>query len=195
MSKLSIENFGGKKENYLPIHEEFEHGLETAGRNSYKFLRDTAFNFIVAGRGECRSCLVFMVCCDSPIEETKILQEMRDEYDDRDDGLVFDAQQVRKLVYQQTALCETLRLYPPVPRNHKAPSQPYTPTSCHLLNRNQTVCFHIMKWLGWRIYGVKVAWNSSQRDGLINIDSDGVRSIVHVAAYKFPAFNAGPRTC
>ncbi|KAF3433686.1 hypothetical protein FNV43_RR24789 [Rhamnella rubrinervis] len=107
--------------------EELEqHGLEIVGRHSYKFLKDTAFNFIAAGR-------------DTVSAEMRD-QRDGDDGDDEDGGSFFDAQQVRKLVYLQAALCETLRrLYPPVPRNHKAPSQPDTLPSGHLLKGNQTV--------------------------------------------------------
>ncbi|KAF3444592.1 hypothetical protein FNV43_RR14284 [Rhamnella rubrinervis] len=161
-----------------------------APTNSYKFLRDTAFNFIVAGRDTVSAGFAWFLWLVAihPVVETKILQGMRDqrrdENDDRDGGLVFDAQQVRKLVYLQTALCETLRPYPPVPRNHKAPSQPDTLTSGHLLNRNQIVLLSYYE-MG-RMEGICVEdCLEFKPERWINIDSDGVRSVVHVAATSF----------
>lgn len=99
--------------------------------------------------------------------------------------------QYTELVYLHATLWETLRLYPPVPINHKASSEPDTLPSGHRVKQNQRIL------IGFYAMGrMKEKWGEDclefKPERWI---SDGGRSTVYVPSYKFPAFNAGPRTC
>ncbi|KAK1311723.1 Cytochrome P450 86B1 [Acorus calamus] len=87
-----------------------------------KFLRDMVFNFMLAGRDTTGAGLAwfFWLVSKNPSVETKILEELKERFGEADEQTkVFDAESLRGLVYLHAALCETLRLYPPVPFNHK----------------------------------------------------------------------------
>lgn len=69
--------------------------------------------------------LVFWLVAIHPHVETKILLDMRPnlpEINDQNFG-VLGAEEVSKLGYLYAAICETLRLYPSVPINHKTVAQ------------------------------------------------------------------------
>ena len=89
---------------------------------SDKFLRDTTLNLILAGRDTTSSALTwfFWLVSRNPEVETKILEELRDnspELREKRQGELkeFDAEELSKSVYLHAALCESLRLFPPVP--------------------------------------------------------------------------------
>ncbi|KAI9121360.1 hypothetical protein K1719_008393 [Acacia pycnantha] len=75
-----------------------------------KFLRDTTFNLFVAGRDTIPSALtwLFWLVAKHRSVEEKILQEIKQEKEAKYDQ-----------VYLHAALCEDLRLYPPVPFERK----------------------------------------------------------------------------
>ncbi|XP_028786614.1 alkane hydroxylase MAH1-like [Neltuma alba] len=70
-----------------------------------RFLRDTAFNLFVAGRDTITSALTwfFWLVAKHPSVEAKILEEIKEEKESKNQ------------VYLHGALCEALRLYPPIP--------------------------------------------------------------------------------
>ncbi|KAL6953005.1 hypothetical protein U1Q18_040918 [Sarracenia purpurea var. burkii] len=88
-----------------------------------KFLRDTVLNLMLAGRDTVSSCLTwfFWLVLQNPKVEAKIREELETVIpgEDADRRRIFDAQEVTNLVYLHGALCEALRLYPPVPFQHK----------------------------------------------------------------------------
>ncbi|XP_015866209.3 alkane hydroxylase MAH1-like [Ziziphus jujuba] len=165
--------------------------------DSDKFLRDTALNLMVAGRDTIGATLTwfFWLVSKHPCVETKILEEMKEKlqvvkHEDDDHIISLGAEEVRKLVYLHAALCETLRLYPPVPINHKCPTQADTLPSGHHIKANQRILFSFYS-MGRReeIWGKDCSEFKPERW----ISDDG--GIVYVPSYKFTAFNTGPRTC
>ncbi|KAL0443162.1 UNVERIFIED_CONTAM: Alkane hydroxylase MAH1 [Sesamum latifolium] len=128
------------------------------------FLRDTALNLMLAGRDTTSTCLtwLFWLIATNPLTETKIREEMESKLHLKDDKnwRFFSVEESRKLVYLHGALCESLRLFPPVALEHKAPIAPDTLPSGNYLEPNTK--------------------------------GGGTK---HEPSYKFPAFNAGPKTC
>ncbi|KAF3444596.1 hypothetical protein FNV43_RR14288 [Rhamnella rubrinervis] len=172
-------------------------GCSTNINNADKFLRDTAFNLMVAGRDTVGASLTwfFWLVSRHPTVEAKILEEMKQKLkpgqeDDKSFGLILGVEEVRKLVYLHAVVCETLRLYPPVPINHKAPTQPDTLPSGQSLKENQRILlsFYSMGRME-EIWGKDCLEFKPER-----WISDG-GGIVYVPSYKFTAFNTGPRTC
>ncbi|GAY61340.1 hypothetical protein CUMW_209210 [Citrus unshiu] len=169
-------------------------------RRNDTFLRDTAFNLLAAGKETVSSGLVwfFWLVATHPSVENKILEEMKanmvmqkeEEEEHRDKRLLFDAKEVNRMVYLHAALCETLRLYPPVPYNHKIAAQADVLPSGHRINKNHSILisYYAMGRME-EIWGKDCLEFKPQRW----ISERG--SIVHVPSYKFTAFHAGPRNC
>ncbi|GFY94174.1 cytochrome P450, family 96, subfamily A, polypeptide 10 [Actinidia rufa] len=136
-----------------------------------KFLRDTILNFMIAGRDTTSSALTWFIWLVSthPIVEAKIREELKEAIPTREANKwrLFSVEEVGKLVYLHSALCESLRLYPSVPFQHKEPLQPDILPSGHRVHPKMKP----ERWISER------------------------GTIKHEPSYKFLAFNAGPRTC
>ncbi|KAG9141063.1 hypothetical protein Leryth_012641 [Lithospermum erythrorhizon] len=93
-------------------------------------------------------------------------------------------------IYLHGAICETLRLFPPVPLQHKAPIEADILPSGHCLKPNtKTVIPFCSMGRMEQIWGedcleFKPERWISERGGIKNVPS-----------FKFTAFNAGPRSC
>ncbi|XP_015866205.3 alkane hydroxylase MAH1-like [Ziziphus jujuba] len=166
--------------------------------NSDKFLRDTALNLMVAGGDTISAGLTwfFWLVSTHPHVEAKILEEMEEKlgaklHHEKKCRAFFSVKEVNKLVYFQAALCETLRLYPPIPINHRASSQVDTLPSGHHVKANQKVLlFFFAMGRMEEIWGKDCLEFKPERW----ISSDG-GGLVSVPTYKFTAYNAGPQTC
>ncbi|KAI3967994.1 hypothetical protein MKX01_028351 [Papaver californicum] len=96
------------------------------------FLRDEMLNLFIAGRDTVTAGLIwfFWLVSKTPSIETRILDELsfvlclknRGEETMRNHAWpwVFDSDDLKGLVYLHAALCESLRLYPPLPLNRKS---------------------------------------------------------------------------
>ncbi|XP_010526618.1 PREDICTED: alkane hydroxylase MAH1-like [Tarenaya hassleriana] len=163
-----------------------------------KFQRDTLLTFMIAGMGV-GSALTrfFWLLSANPEAITKIRQEIKtvlprieSRDDDDDDELSFDPKDLKKLVYLHGALCETLRLYPPIPFERKSPIRPDVLPSGHKVGPNATILIII-----YAMGRMKAIWGEDAPDFKPErwiSDSGGLK---HEPSYKFLSFNAGPRTC
>ncbi|KAK9059874.1 hypothetical protein SSX86_020578 [Deinandra increscens subsp. villosa] len=164
-------------------------------RDSIKLLRDTLLNFIVAGRDTTSSTLswFFYLLAKNPIAEDKIREELERHIEKKIDGKCDDirALDLSKLVYLHGGLCEVLRLFPPIPFEHKNPIQPDILPSGYQVDRKTSIilCFYSMGRME-SIWGRDCLQFKPER--WITVVEGGVK---HQPSYKFPAFNAGPRTC
>lgn len=82
-----------------------------------KFLRDTILNLMIAGRDTTSSALTWFLWLVSEVE-SKIREELQFLIPSNEKGQtlrLFQSYELKNLVYLHAALCETLRLYPPVP--------------------------------------------------------------------------------
>ncbi|KAL7230870.1 hypothetical protein ACSBR2_009204 [Camellia fascicularis] len=108
---------------------------------------------------------------EEEIKKEKIREELKSNIPTKEANKwrLFSIEEVSKLIYLHSALCEALRLYPPVPFQHKKPLKPNTLPSGHC--GEDCVEFKPERWLSER------------------------GTIKHEPSYKFLAFNARPRTC
>jgi len=102
----------------------------------------------------------------------------------------FTKEESRKLIYLHGALCETLRLFPSVSLEHKVPLDHDILPSGHRVSPKTRMIlpFYVMGRMetlwGKDCLEFKPERWISERGG-----------IKHEPSFKFPAFNAGPRTC
>ncbi|GJV44162.1 alkane hydroxylase MAH1-like protein, partial [Tanacetum coccineum] len=125
----------------------------------------------------------------NPIVEDKIFKEIQTNFTMKT-GERWQVNELDKLVYLHGALCESLRLFPPVPFNHKSPLQPDILPSGHQVDQNTKIIlpFYSMGRMK-SLWGEDCMEFKPERWILEN------RRIKHEPSYKFTAFNAGPRTC
>ncbi|XP_074574527.1 noroxomaritidine synthase 3-like [Curcuma longa] len=161
-----------------------------------KFLRDTAMNFMLAGRDTTGAALswFFWLLSKNPTAEAKILEELKTISPEKDRSssatVLFEAEELGKMVYLHAALCEALRLFPPVPFEHKAAVRPETLPSGQRVERGTKVLvslFSIGRMEG--VWGMDCGEFRPERW----ISEKG--RLRHEPSYKFMSFNSGPRTC
>ncbi|CAI8585131.1 unnamed protein product [Vicia faba] len=157
-----------------------------------KFLRDAAFNLFVAGRDTITSTLtwLFYLIATHPLVEAKILEEIKENFGTINIEKKLGVDDVKKLIYLHGAICEAVRLYPPIPFATKQAIKADILPSGHIVNPNTTILFSMYSmgrfedvW-GKDCLEFKPERWISERGG-----------IVYEPSYKFISFNAGPRTC
>ncbi|CAA0815491.1 cytochrome P450- family 96- subfamily A-polypeptide 10 [Striga hermonthica] len=142
-----------------------------------------------AGRDTTSTCLtwLFWLVSRNPSVEARILEEIEQ---GGCSSRRFGAEESKKLVYLHGALCESLRLFPPVALEHKAPAGPDFLPSGHYVETNTKVI--ISFYSTGRMKGV---WGEDFMEFKPERWVSGKGGVNHVPSYRFPAFNAGPRTC
>ncbi|KAG9130203.1 hypothetical protein Leryth_004230 [Lithospermum erythrorhizon] len=164
-----------------------------------KFLRDVCVNFILAGRdtSSVALCWFFWLLNKHPDVEEKILaeicnivnkrQNVSSEYNE--DDLIFKPEEVKKMEYLHAALSESLRLYPSVPVDHKEVLEDDVFPDGTILKKGTKVIYAIYTMGRMEaIWGLDCREYKPERwirDGRFMSES----------AYKFTAFNGGPRLC
>ncbi|KAI3816283.1 hypothetical protein L1987_15976 [Smallanthus sonchifolius] len=95
-----------------------------------------------------------------------------------------------EMVYLHGALSGCLRLFPPLPFNHKSPLQPDILPSGHQVDQSTKIilCFYSMGKM-------KSIWGEDCMEFKPERWVAKRGGIKHEPSYKIPAFNAGPRTC
>ncbi|VVB09729.1 unnamed protein product [Arabis nemorensis] len=154
-----------------------------------KFLRDTILAFILAGRDTTASGLswFFWLLSENPQVVLKIRQEIIDTDLSRTDN---GQENLDKLVYLHGALCEAMRLYPPVSFGRKSSIESDVLPSGHKVEANSKIIISIYAMGRMRaIWGEDALQFKPERW----ISENGC--LKHEPSFKFLAFNSGPRTC
>lgn len=159
-----------------------------------KFLRDTILNLMIAGRDTTSSALTWLIWLVSthPDIEKKIRDELKSALapDEGEKWRVFKVEECNKMVYLHGAICEALRLYPPVPFQHKEPVQSDILPTGHYVHPKMKVMFCL-----YAMGRMESIWGSDCREFKPERWISDRGTIKHEPSYKFLAFNAGPRTC
>ncbi|KAJ4809343.1 hypothetical protein LUZ62_021909 [Rhynchospora pubera] len=159
-----------------------------------KFLRDTTVNLMLAGRDTTGSGLswFFWLLTQNHRVEQKILDELNSlPRSVTSDGMViFNPDDLAKLVYLHAALSEALRLFPPVPFEHKGVVKTDTLPSGFVVTPEMQVL--ISTYSMARMEGV---WGKDCSEFKPErwISDNG--KLKYEPSYKFLSFNTGPRTC
>ncbi|KAL2528182.1 Cytochrome [Forsythia ovata] len=159
-----------------------------------KFLRDTVLNLMLAGRDTTSSALTWFIWLVSthPEIERKIRDELRSAMpaEEAEKYRIFQVQELGKLVYMHAAMCESLRLYPPVPFQHKEPLQAEFLPSGDFVHPKMKVIFSL-----YAMGRMESIWGKDCLEFKPERWISERGTIKHEPSYKFLAFNAGPRTC
>ncbi|KAK1264526.1 Cytochrome P450 86B1 [Acorus gramineus] len=158
-----------------------------------KFLRDSVLNFMIAGRDTTAAGLAwfFWLVSKNPHVETKIYEELKARFGEADEQTkVFDVESLRGLVYLHAALSEALRLYPPVPFEHKWAAKADVLPSGVSVGRGTEILFST--YAMGRMEGV---WGKDCEEFRPERWITERGKIKYEPSHKFLAFNAGPRTC
>jgi len=174
---------------YLACQDE----VGKSGAEFDRFLRDTTFNLMVAGRDTTSSALTwfFWLLTKHPDVEAKILEELRAHPPSSSGaGGHHTAAELKRLVYLHAALSESLRLYPPVPFEHKAAARPDTLPSGVPVGptRRVIVSFYSMGRM-------EAVWGKDCLEFRPERWLTAAGRLRHEPSCKFVAFNVGPRTC
>ncbi|KAF3960042.1 hypothetical protein CMV_015207 [Castanea mollissima] len=159
--------------------------------SSNKFLRDAAFNFIAAGRDTISAGLTWFLwlVATHPSVETKILEEIKAHLLD-DVWRVLGVDEQSRLVYLHGAICESLRLFPPIPFDHKCSVQADILPSGHHIRSNMRLIYSL-----YSMGRMESIWGEDCLEFKPERWISEQGGIVHVPSFKFIAFNAGARTC
>ncbi|KAK6146577.1 hypothetical protein DH2020_020446 [Rehmannia glutinosa] len=168
---------------------------------SDKFLRDICVNFILAGRDTSSVALswFFWLLNRNPEVEERILEEICGivrEREEREEGgndggnIVFRAEEVKKMEYLHAALSEALRLYPSVPVDHKEVVEDDEFPDGTKLKKGTKVVYAI-----YAMGRMESIWGKDCREFKPERWLRDHRRFMSESAYKFTAFNGGPRLC
>ncbi|KAI3845169.1 hypothetical protein MKX03_007900 [Papaver bracteatum] len=170
--------------------------------NEDKFLRDTMSSLFAAGNDAISSGIIwfFWLVFKTPAAEAKILEELkllffsirRKQLEENHEWpYVFDARNLTGLVYLHAAICESLRLYPPIPLNSKAVLKEVALPDGSLVKPGMQIIIsnYSVGRMSW-IWGEDCMEFKPERW----IDNNG-KLIRHENMSKFVTFNLGPRTC
>ncbi|KAJ1298857.1 hypothetical protein BS78_01G486100 [Paspalum vaginatum] len=162
-----------------------------------KFVRDSTLSLLVAGRDGMAAALswFFYLVSTTPRVEQKLLDELSLVVASRprdDDGgmATFHASEIKSLVYLHAAMCETLRLYPPVPFEFKTAAAADVLPCGKVLKAGDKVLF--FNYSMGRMEGVWGKDCKEFRPERWLTEEGGLR---YEPSYKFFSFNTGPRTC
>ncbi|XP_021746765.1 cytochrome P450 86B1-like [Chenopodium quinoa] len=161
-----------------------------------KFLKDFCISFILAGRDTSSVALVwfFWLVHEHPNIEAKILQEISAILSQREtkDGLndvVFQAEELDKMVYLQAALSESLRLYPSVPIDFKQAKEDDVFPDGMKIPKGHRVLYHV-----YAMGRLKSIWGEDSSEFKPERwFKDG--EFVSENQFRYVVFNAGPRLC
>ncbi|CAN1287044.1 Alkane hydroxylase MAH1, partial [Linum perenne] len=171
------------------------------GRSDLDFLRDVTFTGIVAGRDTVYAALswFFWLVATNPDVEKNILEEMDQviqyptvQTTDKSNSIP-SMEELKRLVYLEGAILETLRLYPSLPLELKQSLEADVLPSGHAISGGTKIIVSI-----YSMGRMEEIWGHDCMDFKPERWLGGgvsQHNIVHVPSYKFAAFNAGPRSC
>lgn len=159
-----------------------------------KFLRDTTVNLMLAGRdttGAGLSWFLWLLTQNRHVEE-KILSELNSiPHSFTSDGMViFNPEELAKSVYLHAALNEALRLFPPVPFEHKGVLKDDMLPSGFLATPGIKIL--ISTYSMARMEGV---WGKDCSEFKPERWISDKNRLKYEPSCKFLSFNTGPRTC
>ncbi|XP_057427510.1 cytochrome P450 94A2-like [Lotus japonicus] len=162
-----------------------------SGHSDEQFVTDIVISFILAGRDTTSAALTwfFWLLWKHPHVERHVLGEVTG----KSEALVFD--EVKDMVYTHAALCESMRLYPPVPVDTKEAAYDDVLPDGTVVKKGWRVAYHVYAMgRSEKIWGSD--WGEFRPERWLNrVEDDGKWVFVGVDPFSYPVFQAGPRVC
>lgn len=166
-------------------------------RFSNTFLKDFCISFILAGRDTSSVALAwfFWLIYNNPQVESKILHEIKEILSNRDlinkdmNRIIFTVEELKKMVYLQAALSESLRLYPSVPTDFKVTLNDDVLPDGTFVAKKARVFYSIYSMARFESIWGKDCKEFKPERWIEN------RNFVNENQFKYAVFNAGPRLC
>lgn len=159
-----------------------------------KFLRDTTIGLMLAGRDTTGSGLAwfFWLLSQNRHVEQKVIDELNSipRNVTHDGMIIFNPEDLAKLVYLHAALNEALRLFPPVPFEHKGVVKADTLPSGFVATPGMKIL--VSTYSMARMEGVWGKDCSEFKPERWILDNGKLK---YEPSYKFMSFNTGPRSC
>lgn len=158
------------------------------------FLSDSVLNILIAGRDTVATTLTwfFWLVSMNPLVESKIREEiqvtLRMKATDR--WQFPNYQKLNELIYLHATLCETLRLYPPVPYNHKTSVEPDILPSGHHVNKESKIIISI-----YAMGRNEEIWGADSQEFRPERWISEKNTLIDMPTFKYNVFGAGPRAC
>uniref|UniRef100_A0A0D9XKV2 Cytochrome P450 n=1 Tax=Leersia perrieri TaxID=77586 RepID=A0A0D9XKV2_9ORYZ len=189
-----------RRSDLLTVFTKMRDAETGAAAYSDKFLRDICVNFILAGRDTSSVALAwfFWLLTKNPGVEEKILDEIdaivaarrkTAKGGEEEEELVFQPEEVKRMEYLHAALSEALRLYPSVPVDHKEVVEDEVFPDGTVLKKGTKVIYAM-----YSMGRMESIWGEDCRDYKPERWLRDGR-FMSESAYKFTAFNGGPRLC
>ncbi|XP_042517055.1 cytochrome P450 94A1-like [Macadamia integrifolia] len=166
-----------------------------SGHSDERFVTDMVISFILAGRDTTSAALIwfFLLVSRNPRVEEELMKELKE----KPESLDYD--EVKHVVYTHAAICETMRLYPPVPNDTKfAAADNYLPDGTFVKKGAGVTYFPYAMGRMEKLWGKDCMefrperWLEKEEE---SSPSAGKLKFVGKDPYTYPVFQAGPRIC
>lgn len=162
----------------------------SSGHSDENFVVDIIISFILAGRDTTSAALTwfFWLLSSHPEVENQILQEIEEKAEEP------SYEEVKDMIYTHAALCESMRLYPPVPSDAKSAVSDDVLPDGTVVKKGMRVAYH-----PYAMGRVEKVWGADWAEfrpvrWLEKVEA-GKWSFVSRDSYTYPVFQAGPRIC
>ncbi|XP_050235703.1 cytochrome P450 94A2-like [Mercurialis annua] len=163
----------------------------SSGHSDETFVTDIVISFILAGRDTTSAALTwfFWLLANHPEVESNIFEEINE----KSEMPIFE--EVKDMVYTHAALCESMRLYPPVPTDSKVALADDVLPDGTVVTKGTRVGYH-----PYAMGRLEILWGADWADfkparWLQRDAEDKKWNFVGRDAYTYPVFQAGPRIC
>jgi len=162
----------------------------SSGHSDESFVIDIVISFILAGRDTTSAALTwfFWLLSKHSHVENEILKEITGKSN------LFSYDEVKDMVYTHASLCESMRLYPPVPVDTKEAAYDDVLPDGTFVKKGWRVAYHIYAMgRSEKIWGLD--WAEFRPERWLSRDEDGKWSFIGMDPYSYAVFQAGPRVC
>ncbi|WJX12038.1 hypothetical protein P8452_02578 [Trifolium repens] len=162
----------------------------SSGHSDEAFVVDIVISFILAGRDTTSAALTwfFWLLSKHSHVENEIVKEIMG----KSETVSYD--EVKNMVYTHAALCETMRLYPPVPVDTKEAAYNDVLPDGTFVKKGWRIAYHVYAMgRSEKIWGPD--WAEFRPERWLSQDEAGKWIFVGVDPYSYPVFQAGPRVC
>ncbi|XP_022873094.1 cytochrome P450 94A2-like [Olea europaea var. sylvestris] len=164
----------------------------SSGHSDEDFVTDIVISFILAGRDTTSAALTwfFWLLYNNPEVENEILKEIKE----TSEGTVYE--EVKDMIYIHASLCESMRLYPPVPVDTKSAANHDILPDGTVVKKGTRISYHPFA-MGRveKVWGPD--WEEFRPERWLEAAKDeaGKWRFVGKDSFTYPVFQAGPRIC